>query len=64
MSISSGVRRRFEAVSDIPIVVESVKGDLFFSMTRCNYIAVECDAPRIGWQLGLGGVTFPFLMLG
>lgn len=64
MSILSGVRTRFEAASDIPIVVESVKRDIFFSMTRCNYFAVECDTPHIGWQLGLGPASFPFLMLG
>ncbi len=63
---------------DVPIVIDSVKlaprnvtaardfredSDLRF-ITRCNYLSVECDSPKPGWSVGIGGVEMPFLMLG
>jgi hypothetical protein len=48
---------------DVPVVVDSVKMLRAFPMTRCNYLSVECDAPKPGWQLGIGGPAVPFLML-
>lgn len=32
-------------------------------MVRCHYMSVECDEPRPGWALGIGGSEMPFLML-
>lgn len=48
---------------DVPVVVDSTKNLNGFSMTRCNYLSVECHEPRPGWQLGIGPERFPFLML-
>jgi hypothetical protein len=48
---------------DVPILLETL-GRPFFPMIRCNYLSVECNDPRPGWQLGVGGETTPFLMLG
>jgi len=47
---------------DVPILIETPSRP-FFSMVRCHYISVECDEPRSGWQLTVGGSAMPFLML-
>lgn len=48
---------------DVPISVETpARG--FFGMVRCHYICIECDTPDSQWQLGVGGLAMPFLMIG
>ncbi len=49
---------------DVPLVVDAVKTHEHFPMVRCNYLYVECDSPKGGWELNLGGEALPFLMLG
>lgn len=63
---------------DVPVIIDSVKlprknvtspGGLraesdLRSITRCNYLSVECDSPKPGWSVRIGGLDLPFLMLG
>jgi hypothetical protein len=51
------------AADDIPISVETLSRP-YFPMVRCNYLYLECDAPRPGWTLGINSGRLPFLMLG
>jgi hypothetical protein len=48
---------------DVPVIVETPSRP-YFDMVRCNYLYVECDEPRPGWQITLSRGTMPFLMLG
>lgn len=48
----------------IPVVIDDVKSIDNFQMSRCIYFSIQCDNPSIGWELGLGKSTFPFIMLG
>ncbi len=48
----------------VPVVVDSVKRDPAFPMTRCNYLTIQCDEPADGWTIAFEGEPLPFLMLG
>lgn len=48
---------------DVPVIVDSVKTEPIFPMTRCNYLCVECDAAKPSWQIAIGDEALPFLML-
>ena len=55
---------RHEASTDIPVIVDAVRTRKDLALVRCNYMSVECDNPQVGWSLGVGGATVPFMMLG
>ena len=49
---------------DVPLFVDDsrvVPGE--FPFIRCNYLSIERDEPESGWQLVLGNVALPFLLL-
>jgi len=50
--------------TSIPVVVDAVKTYEYFPMVRCNYLSVECDSPKVGWIINIGGEELPFMMLG
>lgn len=49
----------------VPVLVDSIKHESGFEMTRCVYFSIESDIPTAGWELRLGEeVEAAFLMLG
>lgn len=50
--------------TSIPVVVDAVKASEYFPIVRCNYLSVECDSPKAGWIINIGGEELPFMMLG
>ena len=53
------------AARSVPVLVDSIKHESGFEMTRCVYFSIESDIPTAGWQLRLGEeVEAAFLMLG
>lgn len=49
---------------DVPVIVDAVRIYEYFPMVRCNYLSIECDSPKVGWTIGIGGEELPFMILG
>lgn len=51
-----------EARADVPILVET-PARRSFPLIRCQYLAIEFDNPEDGWNIRIGGLSAPFLLL-
>lgn len=49
--------------TDIPVIVDDVKINESFPITRCMYFSIECDEPSPNWTLGLNQADIPFYLL-
>jgi hypothetical protein len=48
----------------VPLIVDDVKTEIVFPMTRMIYFYIDGEESLTPWNLGLGSITVPFRMLG
>ena len=48
----------------IPIIIDDIKKQKDFDITRCTYFSIQCDTPSADWSLTVQNIYVSFLMMG